>query len=443
MKSPIHHLYVLLFAALLGAHSGAGVAAATDQAPAPPQEGPVLLRGGDLYTISGGVLEATDLLFENGKITALGKDLDAPPSAEVVDVSGSRVYPGLIAPQTTLGLTEIDAVRATKDADEVGDINPEVRAHVAYNPDTEHIPTVRSNGITTVQVAPLGSLVRGQSFIVHLDGWTKEDAAVRLDDGIFLSWPRTRVLDFFFMPPVDIQRRRMREERDALRAAFDAARAYDAARRAGVEVETDIRWEAMRPLFAGEKPLYVKADDYRQINQAIAFAEDYGIRLVLVGAMDSHLVADLLAEKKIPVMLGSTQSLPMREDDPYDMPFRVASLLHEAGVEFCFAHNDSGGSWTTRNLAMQAAQAVAFGLPEDVALASLTLTTAKILGIDDRQGSLEVGKDATLIVSTGDVMDTLGLDVTRMWIGGRAVDLDDRHKRLYRKYDQKPAAASP
>lgn len=407
----------------------------SDEIPGAAQDRPVLLRGGDLYTITGGVLRSTDLIFSDGRIVAIGANLEAPAEAEIIDVRGMNVYPGLIGAQTTIGLVEISAVRATRDMEEVGKVTPEVAAHVAYNPDSEIIPTVRANGITTVQVTPTGSLVRGRTFVTHLDGWTKEDAGVVLVEGISMQWPSAApARGWWVSTPEEKQLEAMAEERRRLRQLFDDALAYAAAREAGDEIEIDLRLEAMRPLLSGDLPLYVDADDARQIREAIAFTREYEIEMVLVGGREAYKVTDLLARHDIPVIVGEVHALPMREDDDYDQAYKLPAQLHEAGVRFALS---LPSSWGTRNLPLQAGHAVAYGLPKDVALRSITLEPARILGIDATQGSLETGKDATLFVSKGDVMDTLGHRVTHMWIEGRRVDLDNKHKELWRKYDAK------
>ena len=409
---------------------------AHDQLPGEMPEGPVLLTGGDLYTVSGAVLEATDLLFADGEIVEIGVGLTPPAGTEVVDVSGSRVYPGLIAPQTVLGLTEIGAVRATRDLDEVGDVNPEVAAHIAYNPDSEQTPTVRSHGITTAQITPQGGGIAGRSFLTHLDGWTKEDSGIRLTDGLTVNWPSVAVSASPFAPPAEQQRERSQRQRDEIRQAFETARDYHAAREAGLADQIDLRWEAMRPLWRGDEKLFVNAGDYRQIVEAVSFAQEFGVELVLVGAAEAYKAAELLRDAGVSVILDAATGLPPRQDDAYDTQYKHARLLHEAGVTFCIGLIDQG--WGTRNLAIEGAgHAVAYGLPADVALRSITLSTAEILGIEESQGSLEVGKEATLFVSTGDVMDTLTQNVTHMYIRGRPVDLDNRHKMLARKYAEK------
>jgi imidazolonepropionase-like amidohydrolase len=412
----------------------AGSVEAHDQIPAPPQSRPVLLRGGDLYTVSAGVLPRTDLLIETGRIARIGAALEPPPGAEIVDVSGRRVYPGLIALGTSLGLIEIGAVRATDDRAEVGDVTPEAAAHVAYNPDSELIPTVRSQGIATAQVFPVGGLVAGRPFLTRLDGWTKEDSAVRLHDGLFVRWPRLAVdRRPSAKSKIEEREKKIEEQRSLLLRTFGQALAYDRARQAHADLEIDVRLEAMRAVVRGEEPLYVQADDARQIVEAVEFAAERELPLVIVGGREAHRVAGLLARHDVPVIVGSIAALPLRADDPYDDAYRLPAVLHEAGVRFAIAHA-TDDSWDVRNLSFHAGLAVAFGLPADEALRAITLSAAEIAGVDGDLGSLEVGKEATLFVSEGDVLDVIGRKVTHLFVAGRRVDLDDRHKELYRKY---------
>jgi imidazolonepropionase-like amidohydrolase len=413
---------------------------AHDQVPAPAPSAPVLLAGGDLHTVGQGVLAATDLLFTDGRIVAIGKNLEAPAGATVVDVRGKRVYPGLIAANTVLGLREIDAVRASLDDTEVGSVRPEVAAHTAWNPDTRILPTLRPHGITTVQVAPRGGLVAGRSMVVRLDGWNKEDAALALVDGMWVVWPEA------FVPRPRENERRAAERREAastaraeLRSTFADARAWHAAQAAGRRPRADQRWEAFGPVLAREQPLYVVANGVVEIREALAFAREQEVSLVLVGAREADVVAAEIAAARVPVILDDTWSLPFRDDDAYDQayarPAVVAAALAPQGVPLCLAVD---GSWQVRNLAFQAGHAVGFGLSGEAALRAITLGCAEILGIADRQGSLAVGKEATLFVSRGDILDTLGHQVEAMWIAGRPVDLDDDQQELARKYRQKP-----
>jgi len=415
----------------------AATAVAHDYTPGTKQTEPILLKGGDLYTISDGVLETTDLLFIDGRITAIGENLTAPPGGRVIDVTGMQVYPGLIAPWSALGLVEIGEVRATLDLQEVGQVHPEIQAHIAYNTDSEIIPTVRSNGITTALIVPRGGVISGRSSLMNLDGWTYEDAAEKLNLGLHVNWPQERIITAWWMEKTaEEQKEDNAKSRRQLIEAFEAARSYYLAIQADPTIATDTRWEAMRPLFTGEMKLFIHADEYRQIEQAVAFAVKNNLRTVLVGGREAHQLTDLLKEHDIPVVLGSLHVTPLREDDDYDLPYRLPKLLSEAGVRFCIS---SGSSATgTMNLPFQAGQAVALGLSPEEALRSVTLSAAEILGVAKDLGSLEVGKKATLIVAAGDILDVLTNRVVLEFIEGREVDLDNRHRELYRKYRARP-----
>lgn len=406
-----------------------------DYVPGEPQSQPILLRGGDLYTVANGVMSATDLLFDKGRIVQIGKNLTPPDNCRVIDVSGKRVYPGMIDGCTTLGLIEIGEVRATNDQAEVGQTTPEVAAWVAYNPDSEILPSVRANGITTALVVPDGSLIRGRSSLMNLDGWTREDAAEKSVVAVHMSWPRTRIITAWWMQQsAEEQQKQIDEDRRALKQVFDDARAYATAKAVNPALDIDERWEAMLPLFSREMPLVIHADDAAQIEEAVAFGQRENLRIILAGAREAYLQLDLLKKYDIPIILTSTYRTPMREDDDYDTPYALAGMLEKAGIRFCIASFSYTGS---RNLPFQAGMAHAFGLSLEGALRSVTLSPAEILGVAEDLGSLEVGKKATLIVSEGDVLDHIGHNVTMEFIGGAAVDLNNKQKELYEKYQQK------
>ena len=422
MKYTTILLAVLMVAAVL----------AHDYAPGPKQTAPILLKDGTLYTISDGVKEGYDLLMVDGRIAEIAENIAPPDGAEVIDVTGRHVYPGLIAAGTNIGLVEIGAVRATVDTREVGRINPDVQSHTAYNPDSEIIPTVRSNGIAYAEVVPGGSMVRGRSCLLNLDAWTKEDAAEKLVVGLHVSWPAVAVRTAWWETrSPEEQKKAMAESRRRLKKAFDDAEAYAVAKAADPDIDIDSRWEAMLPVLSGELPLFVHAGDYRQIEQAVAFCTERDLRMILVGGGEAWKVTDLLTAHDTPVIYFDAHDIPMRSDDDYDQAFKIPRLLNEAGVKFCFG---AGGSWTVRNLPFDAGQAVAFGLDKETALRALTLTPAEILGTEENIGSLETGKKATVIVSDGDILDHLTHHVTHMFIEGRVVNLDNKHKELYRKY---------
>lgn len=404
--------------------------------PGKKQDHPILLKGGDLYTVSGGVLAQTDLLFDNGRITQIGKNISAPANAEIIDVTGKRVYPGLIDGASTLGLVEIDQARATLDNREVGNIKPEVQSRIAYNPDSELIPTVRSNGILSALIAPEGGTICGRSSLINLDGWTREDATEKMNVGLHVNWPQAAISTAWWIEKTpEEQKKEMVENRAKLRDAFESARAYAKAKKAGTLTQTDLRWDAMAPVFDKQMLVFINASDMRQIQEAVTFAVEQDIKIVIVGGTEAYRVAGLLKQHDIPVILGRVQAQPMREDDDYDVPFRLPAMLAQAGVKFCLSYNY--GSWGSRSLPFQAAQAAAFGLDANAALRSVTLSPAEIFGVDKDLGSLEVGKKATLVVSDGDILDPITQRVVRAYIGGREVDLNNKHKDLYEKYRAK------
>ncbi|WP_417689813.1 amidohydrolase family protein [Pseudidiomarina sp.] len=411
-------------------------AAANDIVPAEPQQQPILLQNGTLHTVTNGVQEDTDLLFIDGKISAIGSDLAAPDGAQIIDVSGKHVYPGVIALDTTIGLREIEAVRATEDAEEVGSVTPEVSGHVAYNPDSEVIPTIRCNGVSHAQIVPQGDLVMGRSSLLQLDGWTYEDAGERLNVGVHVNWPRVGINTAWWeRRSPEEQRKANAEARKNLEKTFVQAKAYYDAKLAGELQGTDLRWEAMLGLFDGTSTLFVHANDQRQIEEAMELTQEWGFDWVLMGARDAWRMADELAAAEVRVVFGAPFGLPSRHDEAFDQAFATPAALAEAGVNFAISYP---GYWDVRNLPFAAGNAVAYGLDREAALAAITLKPAEFLGVADRLGSLEEGKQATLVISAGDLLDPIGQQVEALFIDGRNVDLNNRHLQLYNKYKQKP-----
>ena len=409
-------------------------ATAHNISPGAPQQGPILLQGGTLYTISDGRIQG-DLLLQDGKISALGSNISVPADTQIIDISGHHVYPGLIALDTTLGIVEIEAIRATLDSRETGQVTPEVSTHTAFNADSEIIPTIRYNGITHAQVVPQGSLVNGNSSLMNLDGWNHRDALTRADVGMHITWPAVGVSSSPWerRSPKE-QREAQQQARELLNTTFTTARAYHGAKQAGTQQREDVRWEAMQGVFDGSKPVFVHANDRRQIRQVLSFADEQGIEIVLVGGRDAWYMADELAERNISVIFGDAYGLPGRVDEAYDIAFSTPAKLAEAGVDFAIAYP---GYWDTRNLAFAAGHAVAFGLDYDTALYSVTLGPAKLMGVEDQLGSLEVGKSASIVVSKGDILDPLGHSVEYMFIDGRRVAMTSKQRQLWEKYGER------
>jgi imidazolonepropionase-like amidohydrolase len=413
---------------------------ASDQIPAPPQDHPIALVGGKIHTVISSDIENGTILFVNGNITALGTDVSLPDGTERIDIKGKHVYPGLIAANSMLGLVEISAVRATRDYTEVGDIKPNVRAEVAINTDSELFPVARANGIAMALSVPSGGLISGTSALIMLDGWTWEDMTLKAPVGLHVRWPSMIIRRSPWEKRTEEKQKKERDEKiQKIRDAFAEARAYLKAKKAegrnGIPYHnTDIRWEAMIPVLKKEIPVFVYANEIQQIQAAVDWASEENVKMVLVGGKDSWRVADLLKEKDIPVIIAGIHTLPMRRWEGYDTPFTTPLKLYEAGVSFCIAGSGSPfQAANERNVPYHAATAAAYGLPKEEALRAITIYPARILGVADKVGSIEVGKDATLIITDGDPLE-ITTHVERMFIQGRDIDLSSRHTQLYEKY---------
>ncbi|HEX3656338.1 MAG TPA: amidohydrolase family protein [Pirellulales bacterium] len=408
--------------------------------PGAPQQRPIALVGGTVHPVAGPTIASGTVVFDRGRIVAVGLDVPIPEDAERIDAAGLHVYPGLIDAHTQIGLLEIPSVRGSVDVAESGKLNPNVRAHVAVNPESELIPVTRRNGVLTVLTAPSGRLVAGRSSLIMLDGWTNDDMLLKADVAMHVTWPKIAPTHTWRL---DDEHEGKLESRDAtlreLRETLEDARAYwtvQKARRAKSQpaIERDIRWDALGPVLDGQMPLMVQADEVQQIQGAVSLAERMGLKLIIYGGYDAPECADLLKQHHVSVIVAGVTRLPQRRHDPYDAAYTVPARLHAAGVTFCLA--GVGRMGNTRNLPYQAGMAAAYGLPPDAALKAITQWPAEILGVGDRIGSLVAGKDATLIVTTGDVLET-PTRVTRAYIQGRAVDLTDRQTRLWTKYQEK------
>lgn len=415
-------------------------AQAHPEVPGKPQERPIALMGGTIHPVSGPIIEKGTLVFVDGRITAVGEDVAVPLGAEHIEISGKHVFPGLIDAGNNIGLVEIDSIRATIDTTETGTLNPNVKAQVAFNPDSEVIPVTRSNGILLSLVVPSGPLIQGQSAVMRLDGWTWEDMTQKSPAALHIRWPSTPSAGDGWA--ADADQGRLRDRERALRnieEVFDHALAYRQAKDAAdadSPYPHDSRWESMLPVLSQEVPVAIHTDDATSIQAAVSFAERYKLKMILMGGYDAPLVAELLKTHGIPVIVEGTHRLPQRRGDAYDDPFTVPERLRAAGVKFCIAGGGRFRTWNARNLPYEAATASAYGLPPQEALRAITFYPADILGIADQVGTLDVGKEATLIVTDGDILET-ATQVERAYIEGREVSLVDRHKRLWRKYEEK------
>ena len=415
------------------------VVLAHDMVPGKPQSQPILLANADLYTVTQGVLPNTDLLFQHGKIVKIAANLDEnpqnlPENTQVIDASGKQVYPGLLAMVTHVGLVEVEAVRATNDIREISLANPDLRAHVAFNTDSEIIPTLRSNGITHVQVYPDGKLLLGQSSLMNMDGWNWEDALTQASTGLHVKWPSAAVIKAWWMSQTpEAQRKASMKMRTQLNDFMQAAHAYYESNQANLTQKKDSRWHGMLPIFSGQRDVYVHANDRRDIEDSIAFFSTYGIKPIIVGGMDAWQIADYLAANEISVVYTAAYGIPERDGEAFDMAYKGAAILREAQVNTAIAINSS---WAVRDLPFAAGMSVNFGLSKAEALRAITLAPAEIMGVADRLGSLEEGKSATVVISSGDILDFATHQIEAMYIDGRLVDLNNRHRQLYNKYSQ-------
>jgi imidazolonepropionase-like amidohydrolase len=404
----------------------------------PPQSEPIALQGATIHTVSDGVIENGTIVFVDGVITAVGSSVEIPAGARVVDATGKHVYPGLIDAYSTVGIAEIGAVGVSNDVNELGDFNPNVRADVAVNAESRHIGTSRSAGVLTTLTTPGGGLISGMSSAMALEGWSWEEMSLESAAALNVNWPDPNPRPFWwggFNGGGDPDDRPTYEEQvQQIKNFFAEARAYRDAVQAGEEVRTDSRYAAMIPALDGDIPVVVGADGASQINDAITWAQEEGLRIVIRGGQDAIHVADRLAAEEIPVILTSTMDAPDRDYEGYDGAYGMPARLHEAGVKF--AISGGAGSLYTNRLGYEAGVAVAFGLPEDEALKAVTLNAAEFMGLDDRLGSLEVGKQATLLITTGSPLDTQGT-IEQAYIQGRELDMMDIQKWFFEKYMEK------
>jgi imidazolonepropionase-like amidohydrolase len=426
------------------------VATAGYEVPGELPAGAVILEHATIHTANE-VIEDGVLVMNGGKIKSVGKFSDSADEksegkdvgndrgdpSTTIDLSGKHLFPGLINADSAIGLVEIDSVRATLDFSEVGSINPNVRGGVAFNPDSELIPVARAGGVLLSLCAPRGGFVCGQSSLMRLDGWTGAKMTMVPVVGIHVRWPsasrrRRGSDDSANKERADRRAKQFQEFRDLLMQA----RLYDALTKKEPKTPFDARLAAMSKLTSGDAPMFAHADGLQAIEEAVAFAQREKLKLVIVGGYDAPRCSALLKMYKVPVIVSGTQRNPRRRQADYDEPFRVPAELAKAGVKFCIAGNERFSASLIQNLADHAGTAAAHGLSVVDALRSITLYPAEILGVAARTGSLEVGKDATLLVTDGDILEVT-THVEQAWLEGRPVDLNNRHKRLWNKYKQR------
>ncbi len=414
-----------------------------DQIPGEDQKRPIILKGGILHTVSTDIFEGYDILFSKGKIVRIEKNIMASPETDVYDVFGKHIIPGYIAPITRIGLVEIGLVKQTRDFAERGSFNPNVKANVSYNPDSDLIPITRSNGVLVVNSVPAGGRISGQSSVMMLDGWTWEQATLKHPSGLHINWPSMRIN---YGANVKKSEKQQKEEiqksiRDLDHMVRDV-RAYfqrikQRSRIAGERQKSDLRLESMIPFVVEKKKIFIHANEARQIKSAVEWAKKNDLKIIIVGGSDSWRLTDLLVKNNIPVVIDQVEKIPTRRFEPIHLPYKLPFLLKQAGVQFClntiigYPHDGN-----IRNLPNEAMRAAAYGLDKSEALRSITLSTAEILGVDDMIGSLDIGKDATFFISETPPME-MNPKILMAFIQGKEVDLNNHQKMLYKKYQEK------
>lgn len=402
----------------------------------PAQAQTYAIQGGTIHTLAGESFVGT-VVVRDGRIEAVGPDVQAPAGAEIVDATGLHVYPGMFDAVSQLGLTEIGAVDMTNDSQEQGSYKPHLQAATAIHPATEHIPVARANGITHTIAVPSGGVISGQGSLVGLDGWTVEEMNIDPGAAMVINYPSLQTRRgfrgrFFGQPRPFSEVEREYEGRVAeLNEWMDAGRHY--AQAAG-SVPLDLSLAAMARVVNGEIPVLLAANGERDIKNAVEWAEEQGIRFVLTGARQGWKIADWLAERDVSVVLGPTQSMPGGPDEQYDEAYANAGKLYEAGVKIAFG---TFGSSNSRTLPYEAAMAVPYGLPLEAALEAVMRNGAEMLGLGESMGTIEPGKIANLIVTDGNPLE-IQTQILDLFILGRQVSTDNKHKSLYEKYRSRP-----
>ena len=436
--------FVLLLAGLLWA-GPVGVSAAVSNS--------VLIRNVTVHPVTAPEMPNSSVLVIDGKIAEIGPHLAAHQGARVVDGRGLHLYPGIINAATNVGLAEVESLRDTIDLDEIGTFNPELRAEVAFNPSSEHVEVTRASGITSVITLPGsgarggragggGTIITGQGALMHMDGWTWEEMAVRRGAVMEMVFPQlssgggrsggfAALLAGGNATSFAEQEKQYKERLEHISDYFQEVRRYAQAKKAaGPDFRTDLHMEAMLPVIEGKEPILVRAERERMIKDAIAFADKEKVKIIIADPKEIGATGPMLKDHHIPVVLGKVLELPMHDDDPYDTAYTLPAEFYKAGVKICFGTFDVEFA---RNVPFEAAQAVAFGLPHDEALKALTINSAEIMGAGDTLGSIEKGKWADLILTDGDPLEAK-TNIKGMFIAGREVQLESRHTREYEKW---------
>jgi len=419
---------------LLAATVSVGLHAWAQQTPAPAQSEVITVKGATAHVGNGTVIENSVLVFNNGKITAIG-NANTPSQGKVIDATGKHIYPGFIAPGKSLGLVEVNAVRASNDQDELGDFIPNIRSIIAYNAESKVVESMRPNGVLLTQTTPKGGRISGTSSIVQLDAWNWEDAIVKEDDGVHMNWPGSFSRGRWWLgeergwkPNKNYQK-----QLGEIENYFVNATAYGKSN----STSKNEGFIAMQGLFNGSKKLYVYASGEKEIIDAVTLSKEMGVKnIVLVGGYEAYKIIPFLKQHNVPVLVQQTHLQPNRADDDYDLPYKLPKLLVDGGL-LVGIQNSGASNFQTRNLPFYAGQVVGQGMDKEEALKLITSNTANILGIGDQYGTIETGKSATFFVSEGDALDMRTNQLIHAFIDGRAISLETHQTKLWKRYMDK------
>ncbi len=428
MKKALNNLPLIILLFL-------GIYGSAQQTPALPQTEAITIQGATAHIGNGTVIENCTLVFENGKITAIGNS-SIPTKGNIINATGKHVYPGFIVANSTIGLAEIDAVRASVDVNEIGSIIPHVRSLIAYNAESKIVESMRPNGVLIGQIVPRGGRITGTSSVVQFDAWNWEDAAIKVDDAIHMNWPNsfTRGRWWLGESRAYSPNKNYAEDIQKVRSFLADAAAYGK----GTPKDKNLVFQAVQGLFSGEQKLFIDADGEKEIIDAITFAKEMGVQhIVLVGGYDAYKITEFLKQHNVAVLAARTQSTPNSDDDDYDLPYKMPKILADAGILVALDPDGRMERMNTRNLPFYAGQVVGQGMDKEEALKMITSNAAKILGIDKDYGTLEVGKSATLFISEGDALDVRTNILTKAFIDGRDISLEMHHTTLYKRYSEK------
>jgi hypothetical protein len=408
------------------------------QTPADTQTRSIAIMGGTAHIGNGTVIQNSLITFENGILQNVIEynGTEDISQMQVIDAKGQHIYPGFIVPNSTLGLIEIDAVRASDDESELGTWNPHIRSLIAYNAESRVVESMRPNGVLLAQITPRGGRISGTSSIVQLDAWNWEDAAIKTDDGIHLNWPNTFSRGRWWLgeDPGLKNNPKYNNQTSEIEAYFNNAKANSNSTKAKLNLPLN----SMGGLFSASKTLFIHVNDKKGIVDAVEFSKSQGLtKTVIVGGYEAYKIAGYLKQNDIAVMLQRVHSRPNSDDHDYDLPYKMARLLVEAGVTVGLETSGDMERMNSRNLPFYAGTTAAYGLSKEQALQLITLNTAKILGIDSNYGSLEIGKSATLFISSGDALDIRTNNLTNAFIDGRKISLETHQTELWKRYSKK------